>query len=94
MVIVKEQHILSGLTKSLAKSKVIGQAFVELKSRRKTIFDYYKEGKLPSNHIPVEENGKIYIKHHEHSYLELPHPFFKPVIRKTLDVYVRGGRWD
>lgn len=68
--------------------------FVELKSKRKNIFDYYKEGKLPRNHIPVEENGKIYIKHHEHSHLELPHPYFKPVVRKTLDVFIGRGRWD
>jgi hypothetical protein len=55
--------------------------FVELKSKRKTIFDYT----LPRNHIPIKENGKIIIKHHEHSYLVLPHPHFKPVVRKTVE---------
>jgi len=66
--------------------------FVELKSRRKTIFDYA----LPRNHeaVETEDGKKVLVKHHEHTALVLPHPHFKPVVRKTIEGrrVVRG--WD
>jgi len=63
------------------KRKVLRQGdvfFVELKTKRKKISDY----RLPFNHRLL--NDKIVI-HHEHSTLILPHPYFKPVLRKSLD---------
>jgi hypothetical protein len=61
--------------------------FIELKSKRKTIFDY----PMPRNHIPEElEDGRVIVKHHEHTYLILPHKYFKPAIRKTI----WGRTWD
>ena len=56
--------------------------FVELRAKTKKITDYT----LPSNHHIVHMNGKAVIAHHEHSYLELPHPHFKPVVRKEVTV--------
>ena len=60
--------------------------FVELKSQRKKITDY----SLPENHRVVDENGTIKVVHHEHSVLTLPHPHFKPVVRKVIE----GRVWD
>lgn len=53
--------------------------FVELRTKARKITDY----SLPANH-QVEVNGKVLVKHYEHSTLELPHPHFKPVRRKTV----------
>jgi len=55
--------------------------FVELKNVRQKITDY----SLPHNHkAQILPDGSVLIKHHEHTALILPHPHFKPVVRKVL----------
>ena len=55
--------------------------FVEMsKNSRKTIADY----ELPSNHTVRQTPDGICVVHHEHTTLKLPHPYFKPIQRKTI----------
>ncbi|ADU97782.1 hypothetical protein Theam_1826 (plasmid) [Thermovibrio ammonificans HB-1] len=65
--------------------------FVELKSKRKKITDY----SLPENHrAVVGDDGTVKVVHHEHSVLILPHPHFKPVVRKVIEGRRVRRVWD